>query len=113
MKGAVTVNNNILLIILGMALVTYITRVGSIVLFKITGIPSWIEAWLKHVPTAILTALIIPALFLPKGYLDISLNNNYLIAGVIAAFVAYRSRNIVLTIGLGMSAMLCLNWLIM
>ncbi|HWQ43186.1 MAG TPA: AzlD domain-containing protein [Desulfosporosinus sp.] len=50
-------------------------------------------------------------LLLPKGYLDISLNNHYLIAGVIAAFVAIMSRNIIATLGIGMSIMFVLKLL--
>ncbi len=96
-------------IILGMALVTYLTRIGALALFRFTGIPSWLNRWLKYVPVAILTALIVPSLLLPKGYLDISFNNNYLIAGIVAAFVAYKSRNIIATLGLGMSIMFVLK----
>jgi branched-subunit amino acid transport protein len=95
----------ILLIILGMAAVTFFTRFGTFALFRQTGIPGWLERWLKHIPTAILTALIMPALLLPAGHLDISLRNHYLLAGVVAALVAYKSRNIVATLGLGMATM--------
>ncbi|MFZ7104180.1 MAG: AzlD domain-containing protein [Peptococcaceae bacterium] len=103
--------NDILFIILGMALVTYLTRVGSLIIFRYTGIPAWAEEWLKHVPTAILTALIIPALILPKGHLDLTFGNHYLIAGLVSAFIAYKSHNIIMTIGLGMSTIFCLNLL--
>lgn len=103
--------SEVLFIILGMALVTYFTRFGALALFRFTGIPIWLNRWLKYVPVAILTALIIPSLLLPQGYLDISLNNHYLIAGITAAFVAYKSRNIIATLGLGMSVMLILKLL--
>ncbi|AFQ45392.1 AzlD domain-containing protein [Desulfosporosinus meridiei] len=103
--------SEVLFIILGMALVTYFTRFGALALFRFTGIPTWLNRWLKYVPVAILTALIIPSLLLPQGYLDISLNNHYLIAGITAAFVAYKSRNIIATLGLGMSVMLILKLL--
>ena len=103
--------SDVFLIITGMALVTYFTRIGALALFRYTGVPTWLNRWLKYVPVAILTALIVPSLLLPKGYLDISLNNHYLIAGIIAAFVAYKSRNIILTLVLGMSIMLVLKLL--
>ncbi len=96
-------------IIIGMALVTYFTRFGALALFRFTGLPTWLNRWLKYVPIAILTALIMPSLLLPKGYLDITLNNDYLIAGIAAAFVAYKSRNIIATLGLGMSIMFVLK----
>lgn len=99
-------DNKILFIIISMALVTYLTRVGSLALFRFTGIPVWLNRWLKHVPIAILTALIVPALLLPKGSLDLSLQNPYLPAGIIAAAVAYKTRHIIPTLGLGMLVML-------
>lgn len=103
--------SEILLIILGMAIVTFFTRFGCLLLFRHTGIPSFMKGWLRHVPTAILTALIVPSLLLPKGYLDISFQNHYLLAGVLAAVVAYKSRNILATVGLGMMTMFSLHWL--
>jgi len=104
--------SEIFLIIIGMALVTFITRFASLLLIKWMGIPKSVEVWLKHVPTAILTALILPALLLPRGYLDISLNNSYLLAGVIAAYVAFKSRNVVTTLGVGFLVMFTFSYLI-
>ena len=94
-----------------MTLVTYFTRFGALALFRFTGVPTWLNRWLKYVPVAILTALIVPSLLLPKRYLDISLNNHYLIAGIVAAFVAYKSRNIIATLCIGMSVMFALKLL--
>lgn len=102
-------NLKLISIILGMAVATYITRIGSQILFARTGMPEWLEKWLKHVPTAFLTALIVPALLLPKGYLDISLDNSYLLAGIVAAFTAYRTRSVPATITLGIGIMIILN----
>jgi branched-subunit amino acid transport protein len=96
-------------IILSMAAATYITRIGSQVLFASAGMPAWMERWLKHVPTAFLTALIVPALLLPDGYLDISLGNSYLLAGIVAAVTAYKTRNVLTTILIGMTVIIVLN----
>ncbi len=101
--------NEVLLMITGMALVTYFTRFGSLALFRMTGIPPWLSRWLKHVPVAILTALIIPSLLLPRGSLDLSLHNHYLLAGIAAALVAYKTRNIIPTMGIGLLIMFVLR----
>ncbi len=77
-------------IIAGMTLVTFATRFSCVALFRQTGMPVWLERWLKHIPTAILTALIMPALVLPKGQIDISVQNHYLLAGIVAALIAYK-----------------------
>lgn len=103
--------SEIAFIIAGMTLVTFATRFSSVALFRKTGMPAWMERWLRHIPTAILTSLILPALVLPKGQLDLSMNNHYLIAGFVAAFVAYKTRNIVATLVLGMGIMVALRFL--
>lgn len=103
--------SEILFIIFCMMAVTFATRFSCAALFRQTGMPTWLERWLKHIPTAILTALIVPALILPKGEVDISLQNHYLLAGLVAAAAAYKSRNIVVTLVLGMGTMLSLGLL--
>lgn len=103
--------NEIILMIVGMAVVTFATRFSCVALFRQTGMPACLERWLKHIPNAILTALIVPALVLPQGQIDISVHNHYLLAGVVAAVVAYKSRNIVATLTLGMGVMLSLRLL--
>ena len=101
--------SDILVIIFSFFIVTFATRFGCVALFRQTKMPVWLERWLRHIPTAILTALIIPALILPKGQVDITLHNHYLLAGILAAIVAYKSRNIVSTIVLGMGTMIVLR----
>ncbi len=101
--------SEILYIILGMTLVTYFTRFGALALFRYTGVPIWLSKWLRYIPVAVLTTLIVPSLLLPNGHLDISFNNHYLIAGIVAAITAYKSRNIIATLGLGMTVMILLK----
>lgn len=101
--------SEIFLIIIGMAAVTFLSRFAAPVLLQYAGIPQWLERWLRHVPTAILTALIAPSLLSPQGKLDISFHNHYLLAGIVAAIVAYKTRNVVLTICLGILTMLILR----
>ena len=101
----------IFLIIMGMAAVTFFTRFAPVVLFRRTGVPVWFERWMKHVPTGILTALIVPALLLPKGYLDVSIHNHYLLAGLVATVATCLFRNAIITMSLGLVAMLSLRLL--
>jgi branched-subunit amino acid transport protein len=44
--------------------------------------------------------------------LDISFSNAYLIAGVVAALIAWRTRNLLLTIVLGMTLFLVWSYLL-
>ncbi|MDT8903219.1 AzlD domain-containing protein [Anaeroselena agilis] len=101
---------DIVVIIIAMAVVTFLTRFGAQLAFRRTGIPAWLSRWLKHVPTGILTALIVPALVLPRGSLDLTWHNPYLLAGLVAAAVARRSGSAPLTMGVGMATILLLRF---
>src|SRR5436305_8494573 len=67
------------------------------------------QAALRFVPVAVLSALIAPGLFLPRGSLDLSFSNTRLIAGIVAIFVAWRTKNVLLTIVVGMACLLILQ----
>jgi len=64
---------------------------------------------LRLVPVAVLSALIAPALFFPSGSLDVSFSNIRLIAGILAILVAWRTKNVLLTIFTGMACLLILQ----
>jgi|SRR5579883_613498 len=64
---------------------------------------------LRFVPVAVLSALIAPALLMPTGTLALSFTNSRLLAGLLAILVAWRTRNILLTIAIGMASLLILQ----
>ncbi|MBP2643877.1 MAG: branched-chain amino acid transport [Firmicutes bacterium] len=99
----------VVITIVAMAVVTFLTRFTSPVILGGAGISSRFKRFLKHVPTAILTALIAPTLFAPHGYVEVSTGNSYLIAGTIAAILAYFRQPPLVTMGGGMAAMLALR----
>lgn len=103
--------SEIFYIIVVMAVVTFITRFGSLALLRYTGIPASFERWLKYIPVGILAALIMPALLVPEGRLDISWHNPYLLAGIAAALIAYKIRNTIVTMVCGMGIMFILRWI--
>lgn len=47
--------------IVGMALVTYATRVGGILLMGLVPLTAWAEAFLRHLSSSVLVALVVPA----------------------------------------------------
>jgi branched-subunit amino acid transport protein len=61
---------------------------------------------MKFIPPAVLTAIIVPAVFMPAGKLNLALDNAYLVAGVASALIAWRAHNLLLTIVLGMAIFL-------
>jgi branched-subunit amino acid transport protein len=90
---------------------TFLTRLSFIVLLGKFDALLWLTRALRFVPTAVLTAIIVPDLVLKGGALAISPTNARLIAGVIAIGVAWRTKNALITIGVGMAALLVLRWL--
>jgi branched-subunit amino acid transport protein len=64
---------------------------------------------LRFVPPAVLSAIILPQLFIPSGYFDFSLTNHRWMAGFIAVIVAWWTKNTLLTILAGMAALLILQ----
>lgn len=99
----------IVITIVAMAVATFFTRFASPAILRGSSISPRFKRFLKHVPTAILTALIAPTLFAPQGYIEISTGNSYLIAGTIAALLAYFRQPPLVTMVGGMAAMLTLR----
>lgn len=97
------------LLIAGMAAVTFLIRYPLLVLVGRLTLPTALQRGLRYVPVAVLAAIIAPALLMPAGTLDVSLTNTPLLAGMIAFLVAWRSKNLLLTIVIGMAALLLLR----
>lgn len=100
------------LTVLAMGLVTFAIRLIPILALERFPISPRLRQALRFVPFAVLSALILPELLRPAGALDISLGNLRLIAGVIAILVAWRTRNVLLTIVAGMGALWILQALV-
>jgi branched-subunit amino acid transport protein len=99
-------------IIVGMGAVTYAIRLSLIVLLGRIRVPPLVQRALRFVPPAVLSALILPELLLPGGTLVLSLGNPRLLAGVLAGLVAWRSKNVILAIAVGMVALWSLQALL-
>ena len=93
------------LTILGMGLVTYLTRLAPIQLFTRLTIPLWLRQAMRYVPTAVLTAIIFTEVLLPGGSLDISIHNACLLSALLAVIIAWRTGNVLATIAVGMIAL--------
>jgi branched-subunit amino acid transport protein len=100
-------------IVAGMTLVTFGVRYPVMALFSRITLPEWLASSLRFVPPAVLTAIIVPSLLIAEDRgIWLSPANAYLAAGVIAAAVALASRNILLTLGVGMAALWVWRWLL-
>ena len=97
---------NEVLLILGMALVTFAVRYPPLALVGRLELPERVIRALRYVPVAVLTAIIVPAVLMPQGELDLRLENAYLIAALTAVVVSWRTKNLLLTIVIGMGVFL-------
>jgi branched-subunit amino acid transport protein len=94
-----------LLLILGLALTSFIPRASFILLFARWPAPAPLKRALRYVPAAVFSAILVPALALTDGSLHLALDNPRLLAGVLAGAIAWRTRNTLLTIVIGMLAL--------
>lgn len=101
----------IMLIIVLASLATFALRFSFFLLEERATMPDIFRRGLRFVPVATLTALVVPALVVQAGQVNLSLSNERLLAGGLAALVAYFSKNVLLTISVGMAALWFLQWL--
>lgn len=93
-------------------LATYAVRLSFIQLFGRLEIPDGVRRALRFVPPAVLSAIIFPELLMHNGSLDLSPGNTRLLAGLLAVWVAWRTKNVIFTILVGMLALLALQALL-
>ncbi len=92
----------VFLTIVGMTLVTYIPRAVPVLLLASRTLPEPMVRWLSFVPTAVLSAMLFPALLLKDAAFDFSLDNFFLWASIPAFLLAWRTKNFFGTVALGM-----------
>jgi len=90
-------------------LVTFAIRLSFIALLGRVEVPPLFTRALRFVPAAVLSAIIFPELVVRGGAVDLSPGNPRLLAGLVAAGVALRTRSVALTIASGMGALWALQ----
>jgi branched-subunit amino acid transport protein len=103
-------NFDIWIAIIGMAAVTLATRAAGLVVTGLT-LPAWVQRWLGHVPVAVFTALVVPALLVRNATSGPELAAGPgLAAGLVGAVAAWRSRSVIATIVAGLATFWALRW---
>ena len=111
------------LLIFAVGAITYTARLSFIALFARRDMPPLLAEALKHVPVAMVTAIVVPAVvFMPPGVLRIDPANAKLIAALAAGAVAWWSgsagptmavgRTAAATIAVGMGVLWLLRYLV-
>ncbi len=100
------------LIVILVGIGTYLTRLSFIGILGDREIPTYVERPLRLVAPAVLAAIAVPALVARQGEVFVSVDNLRLLAGIVAMAVAWKSRSIGWTIGVGMVSLWILDWLL-
>jgi branched-subunit amino acid transport protein len=94
---------------IAIGLATYAIRLSFIAWFGQREIPDLLRRALRFVPPAVLSAIILPELIFPSGNLELTTTDIRLLAGLLAGVVAWRTKNVLLTILVGMGALYLLQ----
>lgn len=91
------------IVIVGMAIISIITRSFFVVLGDRVPLPERVLLALRYAPACALVALVAPELVLNNGVVDVTLQNFKLIAGLAAIGTMLISRSMIITLAVGMA----------
>ena len=98
-----------LAVIAGLAAVTVLTRSFFFMSSKPWHLPSWAQRGLQYAPIAALSAVVVPEIVTVQGELIQTWQDARLFAAAAGALTYTRSKNVLLTIVLGMAVYLPLH----
>ena len=101
---------NVALLLAGMCLLTYLTRASFLVFGHHLRFPPAVRAALRHVPVAVLTAIIVPLALAPNGTPQIGIDNPWLIGAVVAARVSRLSGRLLLAVAVSFAVFGLMRW---
>lgn len=87
--------------IIAIAVATFALRVSFIGASRYLSISDDVKEQMKLIPAAVLAALAVPPLIYREGTFHLSPLDPFIIAGVVAAIVAWRTDNLVATMVVG------------
>ena len=96
---------NLWLLIIICGLLTVAIRLSFILLLGRVAVGGPLQRALRFVPPAVLAAIIVPEVLLQQGALNVSLGNARLLAALAATAVAWRTKNVLATIVVGMAVL--------
>lgn len=100
------------LVIVVAGIVTFALRLSFIAFLGRVELGPLPRRALGLLPAAALAALVAPAVFYQGETLDVSLGNEQLLAAAVAALVAWRTRNTLLTLASGMLALYLFGYIL-
>lgn len=103
-----TTTVNMLLLLTGCALVTWLPRILPFLFVKSVELPSVVLRWLKYIPICILSALVFEGLFEEKGRLVV-IDGYYFFAAIPTLIVAVWTKSLSKTVIIGVASMALLR----
>jgi len=100
----------IMLTIIGMAVVTYLPRLAPLLALSGKQLPPAVTAWLRHVPPAVLAAMLLPLILMPGGALKLGFDNLYFWAAVPTFIAAVLSKSLFIPVIIGMLVVIVVRW---
>jgi branched-subunit amino acid transport protein len=95
---------NYVIVILGMAAITWLVRTAVFVLGERIAFPPLVRTALGFVPVTVLTAIIVPMAVSPHGHgAELSWRNPQLVGSLVAIAVSALTRRPLLTIAVGLA----------
>lgn len=98
-----------MLAILGLALVTVLSRCFFFILDRPWSLPDWAHRALNYAPVAALAGVVIPEVVMADGRLVTTLLDARLFAALVGVAVYFWRRSVLLTLVLGMAVYLPLH----
>ncbi len=100
------------IVIVVVGALNYLSRLSFIALFAHIEMPPFVARALRFVPSTMLTAIVVPAVvFTAPATLAFSYTNPKLVAALVAALIAWRTKNATATMVGGMVALWIAQWL--
>ncbi|MFJ5624121.1 AzlD domain-containing protein [Peribacillus loiseleuriae] len=106
------INWYIMSVIIGSAIVTFIPRVLPLVVLSKLEIPEWGINWLKHIPVAVMSALLASDLLLLDNKVSIQENTLNLMSAIPTLLVAIYTRSLLGTVLVGIATLMTIRFLL-
>ncbi|AYO31237.1 AzlD domain-containing protein [Biomaibacter acetigenes] len=99
-------------LIVGMGIVTYLPRMMPATVLSRKQLPELLIRFLNYIPAAVLSALFFPSVLVTGHEINIGMSNPLFITSLLTFPIAYKTKNMFLTVIIGMIITIILNNLI-
>lgn len=104
---------NAFLLVISAGLLTYLPRLLPILVLKNARLPLWFQKWMSFLPITIFASLIATDIFFWEGNFQLNAwENAKLLPSLLTLFVAYKTKNMILSIATGLISISLLIWLL-